>query len=72
LPNHRLLVYKLSHQIENIEFFILPIAIGGFIYIAGSDLIPELHKEFTVKSALLQLGTLVLGILIMAALLLLE
>lgn len=62
----------LSNYIENIQFFIIPIAIGGFIYIAGSDLIPELHKEFTVKSALLQLLTLIAGISVMAALLLLD
>lgn len=61
----------LSNIIGNIQFFIIPIAIGGFIYIAGSDLIPELHKRFTVKSALLQLVALVAGILVMASLLLL-
>jgi len=62
----------LSNYVKNIELFIIPVAIGGFIYIAGSDLIPELHKDFTVKSALLQLATLIAGILVMAALLLLE
>ena len=58
--------------IENIELFIIPIAVGGFIYIAGSDLIPELHKEFTVKKSILQLIAFIAGILVMAALLLLE
>jgi len=62
----------LSNFIGNIQFFIVPVAIGGFIYIAGSDLIPELHKHFTVKSALLQLLTFILGILVMAALLLVK
>ena len=61
-----------SAYFENLELFLVPIAIGGFIYIAGSDLIPELHKEFTVKKALLQLLAFVAGILVMAALLLLE
>lgn len=56
--------------ISNIEIFLIPIAVGGFIYIAGSDLIPELHKEFTTKKALLQLLAFIIGILIMAALLL--
>src|SRR3989344_1612613 len=31
--------------VEQIEAIVVPIAVGGFIYIAGSDLIPELHKE---------------------------
>ena len=61
-----------SRYVENIELFIIPIAVGGFIYIAGSDLIPELHKEFTLKKSILQLIAFIAGILVMAALLLLE
>ena len=61
-----------SRYVENIELFIIPIAVGGFIYIAGSDLIPELHKEFTLKKSILQLAAFLAGILVMAALLLLE
>lgn len=61
-----------SAYFENIELFLVPIAIGGFIYIAGSDLIPELHKEFTVRKAILQLIAFALGVLVMAALLLIE
>ena len=63
----------LSNYIINIQFLIVPIAIGGFIYIAGSDLIPELHRhDMNIKSALLQLFTFILGILIMAGLIFLE
>ncbi len=62
----------LNNFVENIQFFIIPLAVGGFIYIAGSDLIPELHKKFTIKSTLLQLLTLIAGILVMAALLFLD
>lgn len=58
--------------IENIQLFIIPIAIGGFIYIAGSDLIPELHKETNIKRSLVQIITFILGVLIMLSLLLLE
>jgi len=61
-----------SIHVKNIELFIIPIAVGGFIYIAGSDLIPELHKEFETKKAILQLLAFIAGILVMAALLLLE
>jgi len=61
-----------SNYIENIQFFIIPIAIGGFIYLAGSNLIPELHKESGLKKSLLQLLAIILGLVVMAALLLLE
>jgi len=33
--------------------FLLPFAAGGFIYIAASDLIPELHKEENLKRSIL-------------------
>lgn len=62
----------LSGFIDGIEFFLIPIAAGGFIYIAGSDLIPELHKEFQLKKSIWQLVVFILGILIMIGLLFLE
>lgn len=63
----------LSNYIQNIQFVIAPIAIGGFIYIAGSDLIPELHKhEAGIKNSLLQLLIFILGIAVMALLMLFE
>lgn len=53
---------------------LVPITAGGFIYIAGSDLIPELHEgcEIKVSSAFWQFIWLVLGVAIMASLLFLE
>lgn len=47
-------------------------AAGNFIYIAASDLIPELHKEVGLKKTVLQFVTMILGIGVMFALLLLE
>jgi len=35
--------------------YFFPIAVGGFIYIAGSDLIPELHKELELPGRLCSL-----------------
>jgi len=32
---------------------LLPFAAGGFIYIAASDLIPELHKESNIKKSII-------------------
>ena len=58
--------------IPSISQIILPIAIGGFVYIAGADLIPELHKNVETKKSILQLVALIIGILVMASLLLLE
>lgn len=47
-------------------------AAGNFIYIAASDLIPELHKEVGFKKTVLQFVTMLLGIGVMFALLLLD
>lgn len=57
---------------ESFPKFLLPFTAGGFIYIAGSDLLPELHKEVKVSQSALQLGGIVFGVTIMALLLLLE
>lgn len=62
----------LNRFFVNSELFLVSIAIGGFIYIAGSDLIPELHKETNAKKSTIQIISLIIGILIMLALLLIE
>ncbi|MDO8656564.1 MAG: ZIP family metal transporter [Nanoarchaeota archaeon] len=51
---------------------LLPFAAGGFLYIAGTNLIPELHKEYGWRQSLLHFTALVLGIGMMVALLFLE
>src|SRR3989344_5769937 len=61
----------ISSFVENITIFLAPFAAGIFIYIAGTDLIPELHKEVEVKKSFIQLLWFVLGIGVMLALLLL-
>ncbi|MBU90722.1 ZIP family metal transporter [Candidatus Woesearchaeota archaeon] len=62
----------ISSYVENITIFLIPFAAGTFIYIAGSDLIPELHKEVEAKKSLLQFVAIVLGVLVMLFLLVLE
>lgn len=52
--------------------YILPFAAGNFIYIAGSDLVPELHKTKHVGHSLLQLGAILVGVALMAGLLFVE
>jgi len=59
----------LSNRIENITLFLVPFAAGNFIYIASSDLIPELHKETQIKKGITQVITFVLGVLVMYGLL---
>ncbi len=67
-----LLALFLSTKINNLQNILLPIAAGDFIYIASSDLIPELHKEVEFKKAILQTLFLLLGVLTMAGLLIFE
>ncbi len=62
----------ISNSIEGLELILLAIAGGGFVYIAGSDLIPELHKESEWRKSFYQLIMLILGIGIMMALVVLE
>lgn len=65
-----ILALLLSWYIGNITHFLLPFAAGSFLYIAWSDLIPELHKENKPSKALIQLLTFLLGIWVMCLLLL--
>ena len=66
------LALALDARVPNLNAFLIPFAAGGFIYIAGSDLIPELHKEVDLKKSLIQLVTFILGIAVMYGLLLIE
>jgi zinc and cadmium transporter len=49
-------------------YIVMPIAVGGFLYIAGSDLIPEIHKQQKRNFSFRNLAGIILGILIMYAL----
>jgi zinc and cadmium transporter len=64
-----LLVLLFSSEI-NLTQFLVPFAAGGFIYVAGTDLIPELHKHNETQHGIFQSLTFVLGIAIMLGLLL--
>ena len=57
--------YVLSNLTKEIIPFILLFAAGGFIYIAASDLVPELHKEKNMKKSLYSFGFFRAGILLM-------
>lgn len=53
-------------QTEKFLDVLLPFAAGGFIYIAGSDLLPELKKDHGIKASIGQLLSILTGIGIMA------
>lgn len=57
---------------ELFALWLLPITAGGFIYIALSDLVPELHKDKGFMRGAVQVVAIVVGVLAMAALLALE
>jgi len=58
----------LNNFIPNMTNFLIPFAAGTFVYIAGSDLIPELHKELSLKKSFIQLILFVLGIFVIYSL----
>jgi len=66
------LVLMLSTPIAGIERILVPLTAGGFVYIASTDLIPELHKEPEAGKSAVQLLGLLAGIGVMALLLALD
>ena len=63
---------SLSGRISGLTPFIISIAAGGFIYIAGSDLVPEIHKTSDPKKSSIQFISILGGIALMFAFLLIE
>lgn len=57
--------YFISSRIGNVVLYILPFAAGGFVYIAATDLIPEMKKEVDIKKSMMTLVVFICGILIM-------
>ncbi|MBT6069312.1 ZIP family metal transporter [Candidatus Peregrinibacteria bacterium] len=55
----------LASHIEGVEKYLVPIAAGGFIYIACTDLIPELHKENSRSKLIGQFIVFLIGIGVM-------
>lgn len=67
-----LLAFALGESGKSLTMWILPLAAGGFIYIAAADLIPELQKTKIPKHSFLQFVALVVGVSLMLLLTLLE
>jgi zinc and cadmium transporter len=60
-----LATYFLAY-LRSIEALLVPFAAGGFIYIAATDLMPELHKKSHAGESIVQLFMILLGIGLMA------
>ena len=61
-----------ASRVESLTPLLLAFTAGGFLYLAGSDLVPELHKTTEPRRSLIQFLALLLGIFVMLALLWLE
>lgn len=61
-----------SSVMSSLAAYLLPFAAGNLLYIAGSDLIPELHRQSRPAQSLLQLLAMILGIVFMYLVLFLE
>jgi len=57
--------FYFSNRVGGFSNALLPIAAGGFIYIAACDLIPELHRQPQLKEAVLSFLFFILGIVLM-------
>jgi zinc and cadmium transporter len=60
--------FGFASRVEGFSGVLLPVAAGGFIYIASCDLIPELHKEPDIKKSTASMAFFILGILLMLGL----
>ncbi len=68
-----IIAFVVGSALEGFIPLLIPFAAGNFIYIAGSDLIPELRKdELNPKKAALQFVSISLGAITMLFLLLIE
>ena len=59
-------------RVESFSLLMLPLAAGGFIYIAGSDLVPELNRESDLGKSIVQLIGIIIGVGLMLLLTVLE
>lgn len=67
-----LFVYVVKSKVDHAEQYLVPLAIGQFIYISLADLLPEIHKKSGVKKYILEIGMFIGGLLVMYLLTLAE
>ena len=63
---------SIGSRVAEFSSIMLPLAAGGFIYIAGSDLVPELNKESTLGKSVVQMLAIGVGVGLMFVLVMLE
>lgn len=66
------LFFLLGGVAESLSAYFVPLAAGGFIYIAVADLIPELQKTTDKKHSFYQLAAVILGVAVMVTLAFME
>ncbi len=54
-----------SESVSGFTPYLLPFAAGGFIYVAASDMMPEIRKEKSLKKSLISFGIVIAGIILM-------
>ena len=54
-----------SHIFEGFSGQVIPFTAGGFIYLAGSDLVPELKKAWGTRDSVVQLILMILGAMLL-------
>jgi len=67
-----LVVFTIGASVESFVPFVSAVTAGSFIYIAGSDLVPELRKTISLSRSAIQVATIILGFGIMLLLTLVE
>ena len=65
-------VIIIGNSFENVVPIISALTVGGFIYIAVADLVPELHKTTHLKDSLIQFLAIIFGVMLMFGLLMFE
>lgn len=66
------LILLIGDSVGQLADYLIPFTIGGFIYIAAADLLPEIHREDNTKKSILQLVFFLAGVGLMGLLLLLD
>ncbi|MFQ6611796.1 MAG: ZIP family metal transporter [Fidelibacterota bacterium] len=55
-------------NMQDVAQLLIPITAGGFIYIAGSDLIPEMHHATDARKSFVQMIMMLLGVAVLTGL----
>jgi len=63
-----LLVFIVGDQTDTFTTYLLPFTAGGFIYVAGTDLLPEIKTTTKISNIFWHLGLIILGISLMVLL----